>query len=123
MLLVGLFLADGEHQLGEERREVGTDARFRLRPEERFRFPERRAVLLRGHAEIHRAENARAVERAKNVVGDLVLDFLFVQFRAVGHLSFLVSRAAETEEPAIKSAPFLLVSYSPRGALQEPGTE
>ena len=48
-------------------------------PQKRLRFPERWAVDLHGDTEVDGAEDARAVERAEHIRGNLVLDFLLAK--------------------------------------------
>ena len=87
MIVKGTGFPKCEDKLGEERGEIVADARLGLCPEKRFRFEQLRTGCLRRNTEIDRAKNAGAVVVAEYVNGDFVLDFLFLEFWVVSHLS------------------------------------
>ena len=78
VLVGGMLAANRQDELDETRNNVLPVARLRLCPKRRFRLVAK-GKFGRGdvNAEVDVADNPRAVERAKPVGGDLVLQLLF----------------------------------------------
>ena len=117
VLLEGLLATDGEDKLCEKRRKVLVDAILRFRPQQRFRFPEHRTRVVGLDAEIDISQNPCAVIRREAIRRDLVLDFLFLELRIVGHVSSSCPHAMERKRSGNqKGVAFSFASHSTEGA-------